>query len=79
MSSDTVNRLIERAMSEQAFREALMNDPGAALRGEDLTDDERAALISGDPLELEGLGVDTRLTKRLGARWCEQCPPVVQP
>ncbi|MDN5852015.1 MAG: Os1348 family NHLP clan protein [Actinomycetia bacterium] len=78
MSSSTVNQLIERAMGDQSFRLQLMNDPDTALADHDLTAAERTALIAGDPLELEGLGVDTRLTKRLGAKWCEMCPPVTE-
>lgn len=63
MTKDSVNRLIQRAISDAAFRRELQRDPARALAGFDLTADERAAVISGDPARLTSLGVDQRMSK----------------
>ncbi len=39
-----VSEIIQRAVSDAAFRNLLYTDPGAALAGYNLTADERAAL-----------------------------------
>ena len=66
MSAEALNQVCERAMTDSAFRDQLINDPDTALGAYDLTADERAALLSGDPVRLDELGVDERLTKRAG-------------
>jgi len=63
MSKTTVNQVIQRAISDAAFRRQLQRDPANALAGFDLSKDERAAITSGDPSRLTGLGVDQRMSK----------------
>ena len=63
MSKASVNQVIQRAVSDAAFRRQLQRDPAAALKGFDLSADERAAITSGDPARLTGLGVDQRMSK----------------
>jgi hypothetical protein len=45
--SDALNAVLERAMSDAAFRAQLAADPAAALVGYDLTAEERAAFAAG--------------------------------
>lgn len=47
MSADGVGEVVERAMSDPAFRRRLAEDPAAALAGYELTPEERAAFTSG--------------------------------
>ncbi|MGH2500173.1 MAG: Os1348 family NHLP clan protein [Candidatus Limnocylindria bacterium] len=63
MTNGTLGQIVQRAISDAAFRRQLQTDPGAALRGFDLTADERSALLSGDPAKLSALGVDQRMSK----------------
>src|SRR6266852_1539010 len=63
MSSSTLGKVIQRAISDAAFRGQLQTNPGAALRGFDLTADETEALRSGDPGRLTALGIDQRISK----------------
>ena len=63
MSKTTVNQVIQRAVSDAAFRRQLQREPGNALAGFDLSKDERAAITSGDPARLTSLGVDQRMSK----------------
>jgi hypothetical protein len=63
MSKSAVNQVIQRAISDAAYRRQLQSNPGKALTGFDLTKDERAAITSGDPSRLTALGVDQRMSK----------------
>ena len=63
MTSKQLGTVIQRAISDGAFRRQLQSDPTAALRGFDLTSDEVAAIRGGDPTKLSSLGVDQRLSK----------------
>jgi hypothetical protein len=63
VSKASVNQVIQRAVSDAAFRRQLQHDPGAALKGFDLSAEERSAITSGDPGRLTGLGVDQRMSK----------------
>ncbi len=63
MSKGAVDQIIQRAISDAAFRRQLQRDPRSALTGFDLTTDERAAVTSGDPTRLTALGVDQRMSK----------------
>lgn len=63
MSKTAVNQVIQRAISDAAFRRQLQREPGKALTGFDLTKDERSAITSGDPSRLTALGVDQRMSK----------------
>jgi hypothetical protein len=55
--------VIQRAISDGAFRRQLQSDPATALRGFNLTPDEIAAIRSGDASKLMSLGVDQRMSK----------------
>ncbi len=63
MSRQSVNQVIQRAISDAAFRRQLQRDPQGALAGLDLTRDERTAITSADPSRLTALGVDQRMSK----------------
>jgi len=63
MAKGTLGQVIQRAISDAAFRNTLRTDPGAALSGFDLTPDERAAIKSGDATKLASFGVDQRMSK----------------
>jgi hypothetical protein len=63
MASKNLGAVIQRAISDGAFRRQLQSDPAAALRGFNLTADEVAAIRSGDSSKLMSLGVDQRMSK----------------
>ena len=65
MSTEALNEVVERALDDLAFREELSMDPEAVLARFDLTAEERAALLTSDPIKLNEMGVDQRLTKRV--------------
>ena len=47
MSEAAVAEVLERALRDRAFADQLASNPGAALAGYDLTDQERAAIRLG--------------------------------
>ena len=47
MSEAAVAEVLERALRDRAFAEQLATDPGTALTGYDLSDEERAAIRQG--------------------------------
>src|SRR2546421_9603147 len=63
MASKNLGAVIQRAISDGAFRRQLQSVPAAALRGFNLTPDEVAAIRSGDSGRLMSLGVDQRMSK----------------
>lgn len=63
MSKGTLGQVVKRAISDAAFRRQLQTDPDGALKGFDLTGEERAALRSGDASKLSGFGIDQRMSK----------------
>ena len=63
MASKNLGAVIQRAISDGAFRRQLQSDPAAALRGFNLTPDEVAAIRSADSSKLMSLGVDQRMSK----------------
>jgi hypothetical protein len=63
VASKNLGAVIQRAISDGAFRRQLQSDPAAALRGFNLTPTEIAAIRSGDPGKLMSLGVDQRVSK----------------
>ena len=67
MSSKNLEKVIQRAISDAAFRRQLQSNPAAALSGFKLTDDEVAALRSGDAGKLMSLGIDQRMSKTFSA------------
>jgi hypothetical protein len=56
MSRYDVNVILYRLKKDRAFRERFRADPGAALAGADLTDEERAAFARWDLRRLNELG-----------------------
>jgi hypothetical protein len=56
MSRYDVNVILYRLKKDRAFREAFRRDPGAALAGADLTDEERDAFARWDLRRLNELG-----------------------
>jgi hypothetical protein len=46
MSLQEVERVMQRALREEAFRDLLRDNPGAALASYELTPDERGALLA---------------------------------
>lgn len=63
MSKEALAKVVQRAISDGAFRRQLSSNPGAALQGFDLSSDEFAAIKSGDSGRLSALGVDLRMSK----------------
>jgi len=63
MSQQEVEAIIEKAMSDEAFRGQLQADPEAALDGYDLTDQEVGTLAESLGEEFAG-ALGTRLSKR---------------
>ena len=47
MSGEAREMIVERAMTDAAFRALLARDPAAALAGYDLTPEERATFTTG--------------------------------
>ena len=63
MSKEAVLQVLERAVSDPAFREQLKTDFDAAVKGYELTAGEIAALKQGDEAGLRAIGVEERLSK----------------
>src|SRR5512138_1585710 len=63
MSKEALAKLVQRAISDAAFRRQLSTDPSGALRGFDLSSDEAAAIRSADAGKLSALGIDQRMSK----------------
>ncbi len=63
MSKEALAKVVQRAIGDGAFRRQLSSDPTGALRGYDLSDDERAAVRSADAGRLSSLGIDQRMSK----------------
>src|SRR3989454_1531280 len=63
MSSKNLEKVIQRAISDAAFRRLLQSNPEAALRGFKLTTEEVTAIRASDAGRLMSLGVDQRMSK----------------
>ena len=63
MSHEVLAQVVERASSDGAFRAQLKANPDRVLAVYELTDEERAAVLSSDSGGLQPLGVDARITK----------------
>src|SRR6266545_3375358 len=63
MSKEALAKVVQRAISDAAFRRQLNSDPAGALRGFDLSADEASAIRAGDAGRLSTLGVDQRMSK----------------
>jgi hypothetical protein len=51
-----LNVLLYRLKKDRAFRERFRTNPEAALGGADLTDEERKAFVTWNPVRLNELG-----------------------
>jgi hypothetical protein len=69
MSQSEVERVIGRAVTDAAFREALIKNARAACKGYDLTEEELDALeaLDGDSLANFAGTLDKRISKSGGA------------
>ena len=56
MSRYDVNVLLYRLKKDRAFRERFCRDPGGALAGAELSDEEREAFVRWNPRRLNELG-----------------------
>jgi hypothetical protein len=63
MSKEALAKVVQRSISDAAFRRQLATDPTGALRRYDLTADEAAAIRHGDSARLTALGVEQRMSK----------------
>jgi hypothetical protein len=70
MSLKGIEQVLERGAREPEFAAEIRRDP-KVLEQYDLTAEEREAILSRDPVKLEKLGMNDRLTKRLfrGKTW----------
>ena len=70
MSLKGIEAVLERGAREPDFAAKIRRDP-KVLDQYDLTTEERAAILSRDPVQLEKLGMSDRFTKRLfrGKTW----------
>ncbi|MBV9169950.1 MAG: hypothetical protein JOZ81_07680 [Chloroflexi bacterium] len=68
MSVYGVHKFLKRAQRDDALCAAVMQDAGAALREFPLSDKERAALLAGDVLALNRMGVHGYLLQTLARR-----------
>ncbi|MBI4492322.1 MAG: Franean1_4349 family RiPP [Chloroflexi bacterium] len=68
MSHEAVQEILNRALSDPAFRRRLLLEPEAALADYDLTSEEAAALrmIRAEETEEESSVLDERRSKRPG-------------
>jgi hypothetical protein len=63
VSKQALVNVIQRSISDPTFRRQLTTDASGALRGYDLTPDERSAMQSRDVTKLTAFGVDVRMSK----------------
>src|ERR1043165_8315547 len=63
MSKEALAKVVQRSISDAAFRRQLATDPTGALRGYDLSSDETSAIRTGDSRRLTALGVEQRMSK----------------
>jgi hypothetical protein len=81
MSQESFLQVVERARTDRAFQTQLVANPEGALAAYDLTPEERAALLRGDPTELQRPGVELsdealdQVVGGLAKRCCEVCGP----
>ncbi len=64
MPSESVQKIIGRAIADEAFRELLLGNPDRALAGYELTAEETGALKGLKPEELDALAeLEQRVSK----------------
>lgn len=68
MSQSEVERVIGRAVTDEAFRKQLIDNARAACRGYDLTDEEIEALekLDTDSMQAFAGSLDRRISKKGG-------------
>jgi hypothetical protein len=64
MSRTAVNEVLDRALLDEQFRDAVQTDPDNALADYDLTDDERVSLLSRKVREIQHIGAQLIVTAR---------------
>ena len=69
MAQNTVETVIRKAVSDEAFRALLLNNPTEALSGFDLTDDERTRLSQLDVAAFAGGNLEDRISRASGGGW----------
>ena len=67
MTRQALAQVIQRSISDPAFRSQLASDAGGALRGYDLTNDEATAVRTRDAARLTDYGIDRRMSKAFTA------------
>lgn len=65
MAANAVQSVLGRAVTDSEFRKMLRENPGEALTGYDLSDEEKDALMHLDAEKVDGLAqsLDDRITK----------------
>ncbi len=63
MSVEAVNDIMQRALTEEAFRKELRDNFDQAITGYELTPEEQSAIRSMDEERLQALGLDSRKSK----------------
>ena len=71
MSSNNVQAVIRKAVSDPVFRELLVNQPSQALAEFDLTANERASLIKMDKsaFNADTVALEERVSRAMGGGW----------
>jgi hypothetical protein len=64
MSRTAVNEVLDRALLDEQFRDAVQTDPDNALADYELTDDERTSLLSRKMREIQHIGAQLIVTAR---------------
>ncbi|MBN1890402.1 MAG: Franean1_4349 family RiPP [Thermoflexales bacterium] len=65
MTKSSVEQIIGRMITDEAFRKAFFKDPAQALEGYELSEEELAALLATKVEDVEGFSrkLDERITK----------------
>jgi hypothetical protein len=70
MSEESVQRIVDRAVTDEDFRKALKTDPDSVLSDLDITTEERQALksLDWDSIGSDSIELDQRISRILLAR-----------
>lgn len=63
MTQQALAQVVQRSISDPAFRRQLQSDAASALRGYELSDDEARAIRTRDAARLTDYGIDRRMSK----------------
>ena len=66
MAQNTVETILRKAVTDEAFRALLLHNPTEALSGFDLTDDERSQLSTLNPASFEDGTLEDRVSRVSG-------------